>query len=321
MSGKVCVKVPASTANLGPGFDCLGMALNLYTWIEMSFADETTIHLYGDHVQGVPRDKSNLIYEVAQQVFAKAGMPMRELEISMFSEIPLARGLGSSASAIVGALFAANRLIGEPLTKQQLFDMAVSIERHPDNVGASIFGGIITAMWDGEQASHVRIEPHERLEALVVIPEFELSTKHARSVLPEQVPRSDAVFNLSRSSVLVAALMSGRFEFIREAMKDKLHQPYRAQLVPGLPEILANAPNHGALGVALSGAGPTMLALVDAASKQKAELESFFVETLQRHQIPAAVLWLKPAANGVETLTPDNESCTFIDRLKGEIRT
>ena len=139
-----------------------------------------------------------------------------------------------------------------------------------------MFGGIVAAMWDGKRAYHVRIEPHEHLEVLVVIPEYELSTKHARSVLPAEVPMGDAIYNLSHSSVLVAALSAGRLDLLAEAMRDRLHQPYRAALVPGMSHILELAPKHRALGVALSGAGPTMLAFVDARSKEKGKLESFF---------------------------------------------
>ena len=124
MSSKICVKVPASTANLGPGFDCLGMALNLYAWLEMELADRTEIKLYGEHMAGVPTDKSNLVYTVAQQVFTKAGLSEQELKISMYSEIPLTRGLGSSASAIVGGLAAANALIDQPFSQDELFQIA-----------------------------------------------------------------------------------------------------------------------------------------------------------------------------------------------------
>jgi homoserine kinase len=166
----------------------------------------------------------------------------------------------------------------------------------------------------------VRIEPPANLEVLVVIPEYELSTKHARSVLPKEVPLQDAVFNLSHSSVLVAALSSGRLELISEAMRDRLHQPYRASLVPGMAHILEHATEHGALGVALSGAGPTLLALVDANRGQKEDLEAFMVDTLRASDIPAKTMWLKPEGQGVALLTPDDKSCTFIEKLKGELQ-
>lgn len=321
-SRKVRVKVPASTANLGPGFDTLGMALDLYAWIEMGFAEHTRIELFGDQVKGVPTDKSNLIYEVAQMVFKRAGVSHPELYIGMYSEIPLTRGLGSSASAIVGALAAANALIGSPLSDDELFQMATELEQHPDNVGASLFGGLVVAFWDGTRAEHIRVEPHEQLEVLVAIPHFQLSTEKARGVLPREQSLENAVFNVGHSSVLVAALCTGRLDMIERAMKDALHQPYRAGLVPGLGDILAEATNRGALGVALSGAGPTILALVDRRSARKAELEQFMVDTLKREGIEATTMWLNPDKQGVQVqpLTLDDKSCTLLEKIKGEVR-
>jgi homoserine kinase len=319
-SGKVRVKVPGSTANLGPGFDTLGMALDLYAWIEMSAAEQTHVHLISDGMDGIPTDKSNLIYEVAQMVFEKAGVTQPELEISMYSEIPLTRGLGSSAAAIVGGMAAANALIGSPLSDDTLFQMATALEEHPDNVGASLFGGLVVAFWDGARAEYIRVEPNEQLEVLVAIPHFQLSTEKARQVLPREQSLTNAVFNVGHSSLLVAALCTGRLDMIPRAMKDALHQPYRAPLVPGLAHILAEATNHGALGVALSGAGPTMLTLVDRNSSRKAELEHFLQSTLQDVGIEATLMWLNPAQHGVQVLTRFDEGCTLFENIKGDVR-
>lgn len=318
-SSGVRVQVPASTANLGPGFDTLGMALSLYSWIEMKPADTTVFHLYGDNLDGLPKDKSNLIYTVAQTVFAEAGVRIPELEISMYSDIPLTRGLGSSASAIVGALYAANALIGSPLPLARLLDMATALENHPDNVGASLYGGIITAVWDGAHADILRIEPPQHLEVLVAIPEFQLSTSKAREALPKQVSLGDAVYNISHSSMLAAALAMGRLDLISAAMQDRLHQPYRASLVPGMTRILEEATEHGALGTALSGAGPTLLALVDAQSGQGEQLEAFLLKVLKSHDITASTLWLKPCTHGAKELTMDKES-SLLDYVRGEVK-
>lgn len=316
---KVRVKVPASTANLGPGFDSLGMALNLYAWIDMAISDETTIHLIGDQMYGIPTDKSNLIYKVAQMVFEQAGVSHPELDIIMYSDIPLTRGLGSSASAIVGALAGANALIGNKLTQYELFQIASRLEKHPDNVGASLFGGIVVAFWDGEKAESIRIEPDVNLEVLVAIPAFQLSTEKARSVMPKQVAMKDAVFNLSHSSLLVAALATCNLGMIRHAMKDALHQPYRAELIPGMKTLLEQAENHGALGVALSGAGPTMLALVDARSGQKEELEAFLKDTLAKEGIEAQTLWLKPSGEGVAAIMLQEGDGDLLSFVEGEV--
>ncbi|WP_313636714.1 homoserine kinase [Paenibacillus sp.] len=321
--GRARIKVPASTANLGPGFDTLGMALSMYAWIEMEEAEETVFHLYGDEMKGLAQDKSNLLYQVAQMVFAEAGVTVPELSISMYSEIPLTRGLGSSASAIIGAMVAANTMIGSPLDDAKLFDMATQLEKHPDNVGASLFGGIITAVWDGEHADYVRLEPPQDLEVLVVIPEFELATTKARGVLPTEISVSDAVYNISRTSLLTAALASGRLDLISRAMQDRLHQPYRAPLVPGMEKLLSEAPKHGALGIALSGAGPTLLCLVDRHEARKRELEAFLMNTMQEHGIPAQTCWLMPCTSGVTSeLLERNEmqNVSFLDMIKGEVR-
>ncbi|MBD0381709.1 homoserine kinase [Paenibacillus sedimenti] len=317
---KVRVKVPASTANLGPGFDSLGMALNLYAWIDMAVSEKTTIRLIGDQMNGIPTDKSNLIYKVAQMVFEQAGVSHPELDIAMYSDIPLTRGLGSSASAIIGALAGANALIGNKLTTDELFQIATRLEKHPDNVGASLFGGIVVAFWDGQRAESIRLEPDPNLEVLVAIPAFQLSTEKARGVMPQQVSMKDAVFNLSHSSLLVAALSTGNLDMIRHAMKDALHQPYRAALIPGMTTILEQADRHGALGVALSGAGPTLLTLVDARSDRKAELEVFLKETLLKEGIEAQTLWLKPSGEGVTISYPAAGDADLQAWIQGGVR-
>jgi homoserine kinase len=264
---------------------------------------------------------------VAQLVFEEAGVDVPELHIAMYSDIPLARGLGSSASAIVGALVAANALIDNPLSAHKLFQIATALEGHPDNVGASLFGGIVVSAWDGSEAQHVRIEPHERLQTLVAIPAFELLTEKARHALPSTVSMADAVFNVGRSSLLVAALGSGDLGLIRHAMKDRLHQPYRAALIPGMAEILERATGFGALGAALSGAGPTLIAFVDAESGEKAQLESFLQATLKKEGIEAETLWLKPCLSGPEiTVERSSEGAgsdlrmTLLERIKGEVK-
>ncbi|WP_028543594.1 homoserine kinase [Paenibacillus taiwanensis] len=293
----VLVKVPASTANLGPGFDSLGMALSLHLWVGMKPAERTQVRLHGPELTGIPTDETNLIVQIAKRVFDEAGVPIIPLDVDVYSEIPLTRGLGSSASAIVGALVAANALIGHPLSQQRLFDMATTIERHPDNVGASLYGGIIVAAWDGQQANAIRVEPHKALGTVVAIPRFHLETKAARHVLPRQVSMADAVYNISRSSLLVAALCTGDFAQLSFAMKDKLHQPYRAPLIPGMSKLLEEAVQHGAYGAALSGAGPTLIAFTNKEQEPLA-LVMFMRETLVQHGVEADVFQLLPCSEG-----------------------
>ncbi|HEX7055627.1 MAG TPA: homoserine kinase [Bacilli bacterium] len=318
--GSVTVKVPASTANLGPGFDSLGMALNLFAWIEMDIAEKTKIELLDANTQGVPLDKTNLIYESACNVYAAVGEPPPELNITIKSDIPLTRGLGSSAAAIVGGMVAANALLGEPLARRDLLQLATRLENHPDNVGASLFGGIVVSSWDGDRAECVRIEPDPRLAVIAVIPEFTLATEQARGLLPKQVAMQDAVHNLSHSSLLVAALATGNLSLLEFAMRDRLHQPYRAPLIPGMEAILRNATDHGALAAALSGAGPTILTLIDQTSGNRTRLERFLADTYAGLGMPYKTIFLHPSAEGATLLTDGGESCKLSANKKGEIR-
>lgn len=292
-------KVPATSANLGSGFDAVGIALSLYAHIEMAPSEKTTIRLTGPNTAGLPTDKTNLLYKIAQRLFAEAGVELPELDISVRSDIPLTRGLGSSAAAIVGALGAANALIGDPLPRDELFRMATRIEGHPDNVGPAVYGGIVAAVWDGERAAHLRIEPPEALTTLIAVPAYELPTHQAREALPRTYSREDTVFNLSRAALLTAALSNGRLDLLADAMRDRLHQPYRAPLVPGLDKVLREAPLHGALGAALSGAGPTAILFVDKHTDRKEELESFLHAAMGAHG-PVELLWLPPSGTGLE---------------------
>jgi homoserine kinase len=298
-NGKVKVKVPASTANLGPGFDAIGMAFQLYTTISLEVSDETIIRLHGPNLSGIPADKSNLVYTIAARVFEKAGFAVPELIMDIDSEIPLTRGLGSSASAIVGALVAANELAGRPFTMDELYHMATKEEGHPDNVGASFFGGIVVALMEQDRVPYVRLPVPEHLEAITVIPHFMLSTEKARGVLPSMYSRQDVVYTSSHTGVLVGALATGNLSLLQSAMQDVLHQPYRVPLVPGLDKILSEAHAYGALGAALSGAGPTIIALVDKRMDTDS-LEAFMVGTLAEHDIACTVMRLVPDETGVQ---------------------
>ncbi|WP_134700038.1 homoserine kinase [Ammoniphilus sp. YIM 78166] len=297
MRWRVQVRVPASTANLGPGFDTIGMAFQLYTTIRMRVADEPQVILYGEELQGLPTDTSNLVYRMAELIFAKANMEMPALCIEMKSEVPLTRGLGSSAAAIIGGLVAANYLAGDPFTKEEIFFMATELEGHPDNVGASLFGGIVIAVMEKERVPYIKVLPQPDLKALAVIPNFMLSTEKARGVLPEAYSRKDAVHSVSHASLLAAALATGQYEMLADAMKDRLHQPYRMDLVPGMATLLEESHHYGALGTALSGAGPTVISLLKG---DEEKLTRFFVDTLLEHGITAQTMSLTPDCVGVQ---------------------
>lgn len=260
----VRVQVPATAANLGPGFDCLAMALQLYNTVEMArLGSGLSIEVQGEGAGEIARDETNVVYRAAMRVFKQAGAPPGGLKIKLINNIPVARGLGSSAAAIVGALVAANVLSGNRLSQKELLNLAASLEGHPDNVAPALLGGIVVSVAVEGEIKCVKIPPPQGLRAVLAIPEFSVLTKTAREVLPQLVGLQDAVFNLGRLALLITALHQGDLGLLPTAMEDRLHQPYRASLVPGMKKVLAAARLAGARGVCLSGAGPSMIALAD----------------------------------------------------------
>lgn len=260
----VRVQVPATAANLGPGFDCLGMALKMYNMVEMTVAASgVTIEVSGEGARDLSRDETNMVYNCAARVFETAGFSPPGLKIRLINSIPLARGLGSSAAAIVGGLVAANVLCGGKLDTAQLLKLAVQIEGHPDNVTPALIGGITVYTHAEGEINYLKINPPPGLKAVIVVPDFTLSTRSARDVLPKQLPLEDAVFNIGRAALLVGALLQGKFDLLGVAMEDRLHQNFRSSMIPGLKKVFAAARLAGARGVALSGAGPAVVALVD----------------------------------------------------------
>lgn len=262
------IRIPASTANLGSGFDSLGIALNLYNYIEIgpslgceiSSADGTEI----------PTGEDNLVYLSAKKVFEKSGLPFRGLKIIEENHIPFARGLGSSSACIAGGIFGANELLGRPFAKNELLDIAAEIEGHPDNVSPAILGGFTVNATDGKNVRFVKSEVPENLVFAAFVPPFELKTADARAAMPKEVSVKDSVFNLSRSALFTASLISGKFENLKAACDDKLHQPSRLPLISGGKTIIEKSYENGALAAFISGAGSTMMAIFDC-GKEKAE--------------------------------------------------
>jgi homoserine kinase len=268
------VRVPATSANLGPGFDALGLALRLHNILELEPAESPAIEVDGEGAGTLPRDPSHLAYRAALAVHARAGRAPGAFRMRQQNRIPLGRGLGSSAAAIVSGAVAANALLGDPLDRQALLDLAAELEGHPDNVAAALFGGLVVCAGTPSGIRWVRLAP-PALRAVVAVPAFAVSTREARRLLPARVPFEDAVFNVTRTALLVAALGAGRTDLLGDATEDRLHQPYRAALVPGLDHALAAARRAGAHGVALSGSGPSVLALGDAAGIGEAIADAF----------------------------------------------
>ena len=255
------IQIPATSANLGAGFDALGLALNFYNYVEMEESDRIDIQSL-DEIQ-VPTDESNLIYISAKDLFNVCGKKISGLKIRQTNNIPMARGMGSSSACIVAGLVGANTLLGNPLTADDLVDLAAQIEGHPDNTAPALLGGIVTAVFDGKKVHWVKQEVYTKLKFVTIIPDFELKTEKARACLPEQVSHRDAVYNLSRAALFSASLLTGKFENLRTGVHDRLHQPYRMPLIPSAREVFDIAYNHGAYAAYISGAGPTIIAIVD----------------------------------------------------------
>ncbi|MFK7602963.1 homoserine kinase [Deinococcus sp. SM5_A1] len=257
------VRAPASSANLGPGFDSLGLSVPLYTTVKVTPGNVTEVVPHGPELEGTPADKSNYVYGAMLLVAKRTGLTLPPARVEITTQVPLARGLGSSAAALVAGIVAANELLGRPLDDHAVLDVAAREEGHPDNVAPALFGGIVVATLDKLGTHYVRLDPPAHLGVTVLIPDFELSTNKARAVLPREYSRADAVHALSHAALLAAALSQGRLDLLRHAMQDYIHQIWRAPLVPGLSDILEDAWRHGALGAALSGAGPTVLCFHD----------------------------------------------------------
>lgn len=263
------ILVPATTANLGSGFDILGASLNLYNILTFEETDETSIKIINNLNDELKLEaKNNLIYRSIDYFFKTIDKKTPEVKIEIEINIPFSRGLGSSSSAIVGGLFIANKLSGANLSKSDLVTMATAIEGHPDNVSPCILGGMVLSLTQDKKVFTQNIPLKNELSFVVAIPNFKLSTEDARKVIPKQIDFSDAVFNSGRLAFLIQALNSNNFDFLNIAMQDKLHEQYRAKLIKGFYAVKVSAIKAGALASVLSGAGPTILALCSTNQKE-----------------------------------------------------
>ena len=293
---RVRVRVPATSANLGPGFDALGLALALYNEVTIAEADGLVVSIEGEGSGRLDTGGDNVVARGARMAFEVAGRPFRGAAIHCVNRIPLSRGLGSSAAAWVGGLAGANALLGDPIDRQGLVALAARAEGHPDNVAAAVLGGLTVSCADGPAVAAVSLPVPPGLRFVVLVPELENATREARAVLPNDVPRADAVFNVQRVSLLLAAVASGRVDLLSTAMHDRLHQPYRLRLFPWMDAVAAGAREAGALGCILSGAGPSMLAVVPGAADAVARA---MVETLGGAGLAGRALELEVDLDGV----------------------
>jgi homoserine kinase len=258
----IVVRVPATSANLGPGFDVLGLALGLYNEIVYDEAGRVTVTIEGEGAGRLDTGAGNVVARAVRMAYEAAGRRFPGAAIRCINRIPPARGLGSSAAAWVGGLVAANAMLGSPLERDTLLTLACRAEGHPDNVAAALLGGLTVSCVAGETVVALSLPVPANLLWVVLVPETESSTSEARAVLPDTVKRADAVFNLQRMGLLLAALASGRVDVLGAAMEDRLHQPQRQTLFPWMDAVRQAALEAGALGCVLSGAGPSLLAAV-----------------------------------------------------------
>lgn len=255
------IQIPATSANIGSGFDSLGIALNLYNYVWMEEDDEISISSKDDIA--VPTDESNLIYWSAQRLYTECGKKLPGLRIVQENNIPMTRGLGSSSACIAAGLIGANRFLGSPLSQHELVNLACKIEGHPDNTTPALLGGLVTAAMENGRVYSVSVPVAEHIRFGVFVPPFELKTEVARKALPEEYSRENAVYNLSRSSLMTAALFSGSLDNLRVAVQDSLHQPFRKKFINGCDTVFRMSYELGSYGTYISGAGPSIIAIID----------------------------------------------------------
>lgn len=291
------LRVPASSANLGPGFDALGLALGIFLECRFRQADTLSIRAKGRDANCISTGEDNLIWQTALAVTRDVSGTLPPIDLEIDNDIPIGKGLGSSAAALTAGVVIADRLLGLHWKPSRILDEAAQIEGHPDNVAACVLGSIVTtAMEPGGSARAIRLELHQHFGIAVVVPDFILPTSEARAVLPDCYSRADAIFNVQRSALLIAALTTGTTAAFPAALEDRFHQPYRYKLVPGLEEMVKlRAP--GLLGCALSGAGPSVLVFYEKGYEQVCDLvRQIFL--LRGHQ--SEVLWPQIASRGYE---------------------
>ena len=293
------VRVPATSANLGPGFDALGLALSLANEVRVSPSDRVEVIIAGEGADELHADPTNLVYQVLVRVAERLGEPPPPVRLECANAIPLARGLGSSSAAIVAGLLAGNRLCHDRLSLSQLLDLAVEIEGHPDNVTPALLGGVRVCVQGDGQLLQAPVRLARPLQAVLFIPDFPMATEAARRLLPSTLSLGDAVFNLGRAALLVAALASGEYALLREATRDRLHQPARATLFPAMPAFFAAALDAGAVGAFLSGAGSTLLALVEG---PPLPVVAAFEATAQRQGVAGRALIAAISTEGAQVL-------------------
>ncbi|MGB9870373.1 MAG: homoserine kinase [Anaerolineae bacterium] len=297
---KVRVLVPATTANLGPGFDALGLALDLWNETVWTSTGDGRIRvtISGEGEGVLPTDETNPIVAAALSLYARLGATCEGLQVHCINRIPLSSGLGSSSAALLSGLLGANALLGEPLSQEEILRLAIETEGHPDNVAPAMLGGLVVSILHDGQVVSIKLpaKAHRTpLRVTVVLPDFDFPTEYARSILPRTVDRRDAIFNISRSVLVVEALRTGDLDMLGKAMEDRIHQPYRLPLIPGALAAMEAARKAGAAAVALSGAGPGLIAF---SSDWAPEIGEAMRREFERAGLHARVFHLRVSERG-----------------------
>ncbi len=299
---KILVKVPATTANLGPGFDALGLALDLWNETEFIASDDCqiTISISGEGKGTLPLDAENAIVEAAQKIYGLVGKPCAGLRIRCVNRIPIGSGLGSSSAAMLTGMLGANALLGSPFTDEEILKLAIETEGHPDNVAPAMLGGLVASIVYEERVISLKLPARANrspMHVTIVLPDFDFPTKQARAILPKQVERKDAIYNISRAVLVTEALRTGDLDLLGKSMTDMLHQPYRLPLIPGAQAAMRAGRQAGAAAVALSGAGPSLIAF---SPKEHPEIGAAMQRAFETAGLTARIFELGTSYEGAE---------------------
>jgi homoserine kinase len=298
----ITVRVPATSANLGPGFDALGLALDLWNEAVFTPTDDKKISLTieGEGREELPTNADNAIVDAALQVYNLAGKSYRGMQIHCINRVPLSSGLGSSSAALLTGMLGANAMLGEPFSREEILKLAIETEGHPDNVAPAMLGGLVTSIIHESHVISLRITLNDQrnpIHMTVVFPDFDFPTKQARAILPKQIERADAIYNISRAVIVTEAFRLGDLDMLREAMSDRLHQPYRIPLIPGAQAAMKAATAAGAAAVALSGAGPSLIAF---SSEPDLAIGEAMKRAFAGAGLPARIFQLKMSDHGAQ---------------------
>ncbi len=300
---KIKVRVPGSSANMGPGFDSLGLALTIYNYIEAEETEQGLVIEINDAEtkEFLPTDEKNLVYKSMKYLFEKAGYTPKGLKLTLTSEVPVTRGLGSSSACIIGGLVAANELSGKKFSPREIMTMATKIEGHSDNVCAAYLGGFTVSVFDKDEVFYYSHKINGDLKCLVLIPDYAVTTQKARNTLPGYYPKRDVAFNISHASLLVAAMVSGNYDNLLCAIDDRVHEPYRKIFIDGYQKLYNKLKSYGALGTFISGSGPTLASIIEADDAES------FLEDIKEYTDKAFPSW------SVKLLDIDNEGAKIIE--------